>query len=123
MAKAQNSASNIITRNQLTKLKLKAIRAGVWFKALPRIDRVLIDLTIQVTESIRSTHLAKSVVTVISKLEGLLQSKFEHLAKTIGRLLAERASSIAQHWGNNKAKAWSSDNSFALFLSVMQANK
>lgn len=123
MKKAQNSAQIAITRNQLTKLKLKAIRAGVWFKALPRIDRVLVDLTIQVAVSIRSTQLAKSVIEVVGKLDSLLESKFERLAQTIGRSLAQKNSRIAQQWGNMSAKYWSTDGSFALYLAVMHANK
>jgi hypothetical protein len=123
VGKAQISCSNIITTNQLSKLKLKAIRAGVWFKALPRIDRVLVDLTIQVAESIRSSQLAKSIFAVVGKLEGLLESKFARLARTVGQSLAEKSSIIAQQWGNLSAKSWSTDRSFALYLAVVYANK
>ncbi len=121
--KTQNSASSILSRAQLTKLKLKAIRAGVWFKALPRIDRVLVDLTIKVTEDIRSSLLAKSIFAVVGKLEGLLESRFLTLARTVGRSLAEKASTIAQGWGYRSAKGWSTDKSFALYLAVIYANK
>jgi len=99
------------------------MRAGVWFKALPRIDRVLVDLTIKVADDIRSSILAKSIITVVSKLEGLLESKFVRLARTIGRSLAEKNSLIAQKWGNSSAKSWSTDTSFSIYLVVMNANK
>jgi hypothetical protein len=102
---------------------LKAIRAGVWFKALPRIDRVLVDLTIQVAENIRSAYLAKSIFTVVNKLEGLLESKIVRFTRTIGIVLVEKAIKIAQTWGNSEAENWSSDLSFARYLAVMQANK
>jgi hypothetical protein len=107
----------------LTKLKTKAIRAGVWFKALPRIDRVLVDLTIKVAESIRSAYLAKSIIAVVGKLEGLLESRFVRLARTIGCSLAKQISAIAQKLGNASAKGWATDRSFALYLVVMHANK
>lgn len=123
MEKTQDSTSGLITRNQLSKLKLKAIRAGVWFKALPRIDRVLVDLTIQVTQNIRSSYLAKCIFAVVNKLEGLLESKFARLTRTIGVALAEKASAIAQAWGNYAAQSWSTDISFARYLAVMHANK
>jgi hypothetical protein len=38
--------SGFLEKAQLLKLKLKAMRSGVWFRALSRIDRVLVDLTI-----------------------------------------------------------------------------
>jgi hypothetical protein len=116
-------ASNILSRNELKKLKCKAIRAGVWFKALPRIDRVLVDLTIKVTESIHSKHLAKSIFAVLSKLEGLLVSRFSRSARNIGRFLAEKISLIGQSWGNFSAKSWSTDDSFAFYLEVMHTRR
>jgi hypothetical protein len=119
----QINPSNILNRTQLLKIKCKALRAGVWFKALPRIDRVLVDLTIQVAENIRSAFLAKSIFAVVGKLEALLESRFMCLARTIGQTLAEKASTVAQSWGNLAAKAWSTDRSFALYFAIIQANK
>ena len=58
----QNGTNGFLSRKQLVQMKIKAIRAGVWFKALPRIDRVLIDLTIKVADNIRSISLAKSIL-------------------------------------------------------------
>ncbi|MCL4430176.1 MAG: hypothetical protein M1167_05430 [Chloroflexi bacterium] len=105
------------------KLRLKAMRAGVWFRALPRIDRVLVDLTIKVAENIRSTHLAKSISAVVGKLEGLLESKMLKSLRLIGRPLAEKISSVAQKLGNVSAKEWASDLPFAFFLAVMHTNR
>ncbi len=119
----QDSASNLLNRNQLTKLKLKAIRAGVWFKALPRIDRVLVDLTIKVTENIRSRYLAKSLFAVVGKLETLLMSPFMQIVRTIGQSLAEEISILAQKLGNASAKSWATNRQFAIYLAVMHANK
>ena len=119
----QNLTSNLLTRLQLTKLKQKAIRAGVWFKALPQIDRALVDLTIKVAESIRSSQLSKAISTVVSKLEGSLESKFIRLARTMGNSLAMQISDIATKLGNASAKDWATDRSFALYLVVMHENR
>jgi hypothetical protein len=56
-------------------------------------------------------------------LEGLLESRFLKSIKRIGCSLAEKFSSIAQKWGNNSAKAWAVDRSFAVFLAIMHGNK
>jgi len=120
---AQNLPSSLLTTIQLTKLKQKAIRSGVWFRALPRIDRALVDLTIKVADNIRSTQLAKSIFAVISKLELSIDNRFHRLVRTVGRPLAEKTSKIAQNWGNLSARHWSTDWSFALYLAVLQANK
>ena len=115
----RGDASSLLNRTQLMKIRCKAMRAGVWFRALPRIDRVLVDLTIRVAENIRSASLAKSILAVLGKLEGLLESSFLKSIRAVGRLLAEKISLIAQKLGNISAKAWAVDSSFALFLAAM----
>jgi hypothetical protein len=119
----QNISPSPLNRKQLIKLRIKAMRAGVWFRALPRIDRVLVDLTIKVTESVHSVSLARSIFAVVSKLEGLLESSILKSLKLTGRPLAEKLSSIAQKWGNTTAKNWVTDSSFAFFLAVMHTNR
>jgi hypothetical protein len=115
-------ASKFIGKEQLIKLKLKAMRAGVWFRALPRIDRVLVDLTIKVVRSIRSSSLANSLLSVVRKLEGLLESKFARAVREIGFSLTCKLSLLAQKWGNKAAKTWAGDEDFARYLAVMKLN-
>jgi hypothetical protein len=110
----QSGSFGVLNRAQLLKIRCKAIRAGVWFKALPRLDRVLVDLTINV----RSAFLAKCIFAVVGKLEGLLESSVLRSMRTIGRSLAEKISLIAQKWGNASAKNWANDSSFAFFLAI-----
>jgi len=111
-----------LSKAQLMKLKLKAVRAGVWFRALPRIDRALVDLTIKVASSVRSATLAKNILTIIRKLEGLLESSLLRAFRGIALNLAQKISAIAQKWGNTSAKNWASDVSFIKFLAVMHIN-
>jgi hypothetical protein len=119
----QGNASGFLSKTHLIKLRLKAMRAGVWFRALPRIDRVLVDLTIKVTSSIRSFTLAKNLLAVIRKLEGLLESSLSRAFREVGFPRAQKLSLVAQKWGNTSAKSWSSDASFINFLAVMHINE
>ena len=119
----QNNTSSFLNRSQLVKLRLKAMRAGVWFRTLPRIDRALVDLTIKVAENIRSAHLVRSILSVVGKLEGLLESSFMKSLRLVGRPLAEKISSMAQKLGNTSAASWATDPSFAFYLAVMHENK
>jgi len=119
----QNKTSNPLNRTQLIKIRVKAIRAGVWFRALPRIDRVLVDLTIKVAENVRSASLAKCIFAVVGKLEGLLESSVLKSLRLIGLPLAEKISSIAQKLGNGSAKSWANDSAFAFFLAILQTNR
>jgi hypothetical protein len=119
----QNGSDGFLSRKQLVQLKSKAMRAGVWFKALPTIDRVLIDLTIKVAENVHSASLAKSIFAVIGKLEGLLTSSVLKSLKLVGSPLAEKISAVAQKWGNVSAKNWATDPSFAVFLAILHTNR
>ena len=114
---------SFLNKTQLVKLRLKAIRAGVWFRALPRIDRVLIDLTIKVASSIRSATLARNILAVTKKLEGLLENRLLRAFRGVALQLAQKLSIAAQKWGNASAKRWASDVSFVTFLAVMHINE
>ena len=119
----QDNAFSFLDKTQLVKLKLRAMRSGVWFRALPRIDRVLVDLTIKVTSNVRSVTLAKCILSIMRKLEGLLESKFVRAIREIGFSIACKLSLFAQKWGNIVAKSWVSDLCFARFLAVMNLNE
>ena len=114
---------SFLTKTQLMKLRLKAMRAGVWFRALPRIDRVLVDLTIRVASSIRSVTLAKNILAVARKLEGLLESRISRAFRGVALKLAQKLSLIAKKWGNTSARNWASNVSFVTFLAVMHINE
>ena len=118
----QNSTSDFLSRAKLVKLKLKAMRLGVWYRALPRIDRVLVDLTIKVADTIRSPYLARCILSVAGKLEGLLESKVARAVREVGFPLARKLSVVAQGLGNAGAWAWALDLSFARYLAVMRLN-
>jgi hypothetical protein len=110
-------AQDSLNRAQLIKLKQKAMRSGAWFKALHRLDRVLVDLTIKVTESVRSSCLVKRILAVIGKLQGL-ESNVMRSIRVAGHQLAQKLSLIAERWGNVLAKNWATDLSFAFFLAL-----
>ena len=115
---------NSITKSQLVKTKTKAIRSGLWFKSLRRIDRVLIDLTIRVAhKNVRSLILSRNLLTVMEKLHSLLESNFSRVVRELGYPLARKISLLAQEWGNPSAIQWSSNLSFMKFLAVMNINE
>jgi hypothetical protein len=115
--------SGFLEKAQLLKLKLKAMRSGVWFRALRRIDRVLVDLTIKVTGAVRSSTLAKNILAVVRKLEGSMESRFLRSIREVGVPAARRMGVVAQEWGNLDARKWESDLSFARYLAAMAFNE
>jgi hypothetical protein len=119
----QERNSRFVEKAHLVKLRLKAMRSGVWFRALNRIDRVLVDLTIKVVHtSIHSYSLINRLLSVTTKLEALLENKLSRATREIGFPLACKLSIIAQNWGNKLAQVWSKDLEFAKYLAVMNLN-
>jgi hypothetical protein len=115
--------SGFLKRAQLLKLKLKAMRSGVWFRGLRRIDRVLVDLTIKVADTVRSFTLAKNILTVVRKLESIMESRFLRAVREIGFPTARKLCLMAQKWGNVNAKKWRYDVGFAKYLAAMSFNE
>ena len=111
-----------LTKGRLLKLNLKAVRCNVWFRALSRIDRALIDSVIKVVNGVRSFKLAKILLSVVEKLEDALENRFLNALKEIGFPLARKLSLSAQKWGNKSARNWAFDLSFARFLAIMYIN-
>jgi hypothetical protein len=120
---SHDTNSGFLEKAHLMKLKLKAMRAGVWFKALPRIDRVLVDLTIKVAGTVRSFTLASNILTVIRKLECVMESRFLRAVRENGFPIARKLGLIAQKWGNATARNWESDKGFARYLAAMSLNE
>lgn len=109
-------------RDALVRLRQKALRAGVWFKALSRIDRVLVDLTIKVADTIRSPHLVQSLSSIAEKISRFVESKFSRAIREVGLIFASKVSQIAQSWGYRAAAAWANDAGFARFWAAMKLN-
>ena len=107
----------------LVQTKKRALRRGIWFKTLNRVERAIIDLTVQCLDNIKSGKLAKLLTAITDKLQFAMESTVDRLVRTIGVSLAEKISSIAVGWGNVSAKSWASDLSFAGFLAVAHTNK
>ena len=121
---SQRNTPGVMGRAQLVKLRLRAIRAGAWFRSLRKIDRALIDLAIIVTRNnIRSQALAKNITSVMEKLERISDSSLRRIVREVGFPLAQKASSFAQKWGNQSASEWRSDSSFASFLAILSINQ
>jgi hypothetical protein len=109
-------------RFDLVRLKYKALRCGVWFRVLSRLDRGLVDLAIITVRRVRSPVLARSVMGAVKRLLSSMESKVARQIRTVGYRLAEKLARIAVGWGNRSAVSWRIDCAFARFLAVCSLN-
>ena len=103
---------------KLNETKKHALRRGVWFKALTRIERGIMDLTVKYVDNVKSAKLAKVLTAIIEKLKASTESILDKLVRTIGLALTQKISKIAVNWGNRLASMWADDPVFARFLAV-----
>jgi hypothetical protein len=116
-------SATIITAEELNKIKRKALRRKVWFKALNPMERALIDLVIKVVEHVKSPKLAKIITRIIGRLREALKSRIEKLMETVGRSLALRHAECACSWGYKDALKWAADPDFIRYLTIVGMNK
>jgi hypothetical protein len=112
-----------LMRSEIIRIKARAIRRGVWFRVLTRLERACIDLTIKVVERIRSRLLRKVLSSILKKLEEAIESQVWRLMREIGCSLAQKLCQIAQEWGNKLAGQWAQDSSFIKYLTITYMNK
>jgi hypothetical protein len=110
-------------KNELTKIKAKAMRRGSWFRVLTRAERAQMELTMRIVKRIRSFILARVVTSIVKKLLNAMESKVVRLMREVGRALAQKISRIAQKWGNKSASQWAADPGFAQYLTINCINK
>jgi len=111
-----------LSRSEMIKVKTKALRRGVWFRVLSRVERGLVDLAIKLVERVRSFVLARSLTLVVEKLLDAMESEVARQIRTVGRPLAQKLSLIAQSWGNKSSVEWTADMGFVKFLAISQMN-
>jgi len=109
-------------KNELAKIKAKAMRRGIWFRLLTRAERAQMDLTMKIVKRIRSFILAKVVTSIVKKLLNAMESKVARLMREVGQSLARKLSGTAQNWGNESARQWISDPGFVQYLTINYMN-
>jgi len=112
-----------LDRESLAKLRLRAVRRGVWFRDLKVAERRLLDLTIGVVRRVRSFVLAGLISRIVEKLLFAVEGRVSRLMCTTGRGLAQRLGEIAQSWGHRSAAGWCEDLGFVRFLAVMHLSE
>ena len=115
-------ASVFLDRADLVKVRTRAIRCGVWFRALRRVERAQVDLTIRVVQRVRSLLLARVLGSILRKLFEAMESRVSRLMREVGNRLARKLSAIAESWGCKSARGWASDPGFIRFLTVDYMN-
>jgi hypothetical protein len=116
--KAIKETLNALSIGKLNETKKNALRCGIWFKVLNRVERGIIDITVKYVDNIKNAKLAKVLTAIIEKLTQAMESIADRLVRTVGVPLARRVSQIAVGWGYSSASVWAEDHGFAKYLTL-----
>src|SRR6266704_3856657 len=101
-----------ITREVLIGIKTRGLRRRVWYWALDRMERGLVDLTIRWVDKVRSGRMTETLMRILEKLAQALETGMGRVLGR-GRVLALRASELAVEWGSGAAFYWRFEREFA----------
>ena len=103
-------------------MRNKALRRRVWFKALDRIERNILSLTIRIVDRVESAMLGVELVKIIMKLKNALKSKLMSHMDTFGYCRAVELAQQAKDMGSSVAAEWAVNIYFIRFLSILDLN-
>jgi hypothetical protein len=112
----KRSLGSLASIQGLAEAKKLALRHGLWFRTLSRVERGIIDLTVRYVDNVKSAKLAKVLTAIMNKLRSAMESTLDKLVRNVGLPLAKKISDIAISWGNRLASKWAEDRAFARFL-------
>jgi len=111
-----------LSRREVLKVKTRALRKGVWYRVLTKVERACVDLVIEVVQRVRSGLLSRVLSSLLRKLDVALESPVQWLMREKGFGLASRLGLIAQKWGNKSAAVWAQDAGFMRYLVIIHMN-
>ena len=113
-----DSVNDELNLELLERLRTRALRVGVYFRGLTRVERAIVDLAIKCNAKFKSKTFVRTMTAIVAKILEALSRTFMARALRIGREMANRASETAQSWGNMQAAAWRNDPRFVLYLGI-----
>ena len=110
----------MIGLGHLRELRLRAVRRGVWYRVLDRVERGIISLTIDTVDRVKSLLLAQTLGDIVSKLREALVSPFVRHVEEYGK---EKAGKVMEYLDKvcNYAPNWNIGG-FSRYLAFLDYN-
>jgi len=105
----------------LMDVRRRALRKGIWFKALDSVERGIVELSFRVVDEVRSLDLARVIVMILAKLRDASKSPFTRHVESVGMAKARRLVEQALELGCVEAGGWLSEG-FARYLAFIDFN-
>jgi len=108
-------------RDFLVEVRRRALRKGVWYSALDRLERGILSLAGQVVDEVRNTALSVELVKIIAKVRDACRGGFVRHVETFGVRRVRVVRGQASAWGDDVG-GWVSLE-FARYLAFIDFNQ
>jgi hypothetical protein len=110
------------TSTFLTEVRRKALRRGVWYGALDRVERGILSLAAQVVDWAESVVPGVEQVKIIGKLNEAMKNQFQRRLGSYGLGRGLKVVGQALGWGYAAAGRGLSNPGLARFLTFLSLN-
>ena len=108
---------SIITPDYLKSVRLTALRKRTWFKALDKLERGILNLTIKFVEKLKSQVLAGHIVKILAKLRDAAKCAFTRHVESYGYMKLRETVEQALGLGYDSS-GWIRDLGFAEWFAL-----
>jgi len=113
----------MFTGQFLSSVREKALRRGVWFRALDSLERGILTLASRVVDRVESAVLGVEIVKMLRKLTDAMKSGFVRRMEEYGAFRAKKLAAQAAEWGNGTVREWASDIGLIRYLTLIDMNR
>lgn len=112
----------MLTRGFLLKIRRRAIRKRVYYRALDRLERGILELSSRLLDSAQSVVLLQQLFEIVMKLDEALKGRFQQHMECFGVRRVTEIIMQAVKFGYKDAVGWLRDPGFVKYLTVMDFN-
>jgi hypothetical protein len=113
----------MFTKVFLSGVMLRAIRKGLWYSVLDRLERGILSLSSRVVDEVSDSTLGVELAKIVAKIRDATVSRFIRHVETIGVLRAKAVWGQASGFGYHGSENWAEEGGFARYLGFIDFNK
>ena len=113
----------MFTRDFLEGVRRKALRRKVWYSALDRVERGILNLTSQMVDRVESRVLGVEIVKILAKLRDAMKSDFMRHLECYGFKRVIQLVEQSKAMGYERALEWLNDMSYIRYLTFIDINQ
>jgi hypothetical protein len=106
----------LLERGFLAGVRRRAMRRGIWFRALSDLDRGILNLSAVLLDDVRSVTLRVQIVSILAKLRDAFKSPFRRYVEKHGQERLRQVLEAATKLGCSAARSLQSDEGFMEYL-------